>query len=263
MPIEQPVGLHAANVPDDVALIQALINLNLPRLPGVSFLAEDGVFGPSTSSAIQEFQQVVATPGNTSGVIEPGSATMDALTSAITGNLDELILQIVMPLSAPALANRYMSPLSEAMANNEINTPLRQAHFLAQLGHESGSLRFAAELSSGRQYEGRLDLGNTEAGDGERFKGRGLIQLTGRANYTAFGKARGRDFVTGGNPELLASDPNLAADCSGWFWSVHKLNALADSDDAVKITRVINGGTNGLADRQRRLKLTRCFLAAG
>lgn len=261
MPIDQPVGRDAPNQPDDVVLIQALINLNLQQLPGISFLSEDGVFGPSTSSAIQEFQEAVATPGNASGVVEPGSPTLNALTAAITGNLDPLTLQILMPLSAATLANRYLSALAAAMTGNQIDTPLRQAHFLAQLGHESGSLRYSAELSSGQQYEGRADLGNTQPGDGPRFKGRGLIQLTGRANYTAFGNARGRDFVTGDNPGLLASDPNLAADCSGWFWSVHNLNAVADADDVVRITRIINGGVNGLDDRKRRLKLTRCFLA--
>jgi putative chitinase len=241
-------------------MIQALINLNLSRLPGITFLSEDGVFGPSSRSAIEEFQQTIATPGGSSGVIEPDSPTLNALTSAITGALDANVLQILMPLAAAAVANLYIDPLTKAMADNEINTPLRQAHFLAQLGHESGSLRFAAELSSGQQYEGRKDLGNTQPGDGPRFKGRGLIQLTGRANYTAFGKTRNRDFISGNNPDLLASDPNLAADCSGWFWDVNKLNALADSDQPLKITKVINGGTNGLDDRLRRLRLTKCFL---
>jgi putative chitinase len=260
MLIDQPVGVNAPNRPDDVVMIQALFNLNLSRMPGIAFLTQDGVFGNASRSAIQEFQRTVATPGSSSGVIEPGSATLTALTSAITGALNVHVLQIVMPLSAPAVAELYIDPLTRAMAENQINTPLRQAHFLAQLGHESGSLRFAAELSSGEQYEGRKDLGNTYPGDGPRFKGRGLIQLTGRSNYTLFGKARTRDFVTGNNPELLASDANLAADCSGWFWAYNNLNALADADQALKITKVINGGTNGLDDRLRRLRLTKCFL---
>jgi putative chitinase len=260
MPIDQPVGVNAPNLPDDVVMIQALINLNLSRLPGITFLSEDGVFGPSSRSAIEKFQQTIATPSGSSGVIEPDSPTLNALTSAITGVLDVNVLQILMPPAAASVASLYIDPLTRAMADNEINTPLRQAHFLAQLGHESGSLRYAAELSSGQQYEGRKDLGNTQPGDGPLFKGRGLIQLTGRANYTAFGKARNRDFITGNNPNLLASDPNLAADCSGWFWDVNKLNALADYDQPLKITKVINGGTNGLDDRLRRLRLTKRFL---
>jgi len=260
MPIGQPVGVNAANVPDDVVLIQALINANLGLLPGILFLSEDGAFGPSTRSAIQEFQQTVVTPGSASGVISPGDATLSALMAGIPGSFSGDSLRIVMPLADAPTAGRFFDALTSAMAANQINTPLRQAHFLAQLGHESGSLRYTAELSSGAQYEGRLDLGNTQPGDGPRFKGRGLIQLTGRANYTAFGAARGRDFITGDNPGLLASDAGLAADCSGWFWAVNKLNAVADLDDAVKITKIINGGFNGLDDRLRRLKLTRCFL---
>ncbi len=260
MPIGQSVGVNAANQPDDVLLIQALINVNLGQLPGVTFLSEDGSFGPSTRSAIQEFQQTVVTPGSTSGVIEAGSPTLAALMAGIPGSLTGEVLRIVMPLADEATAGKYMDAIAAAMDKNQINSPLRQAHFLAQLGHESGSLRYTSELSSGQQYEGRKDLGNTQPGDGPRFKGRGLIQLTGRANYTAFGTARARDFVTGDNPGLLASDAGLAADCSGWFWSVHNLNAVADADDALKITRVINGGTNGLDDRLRRLKLTKCFL---
>jgi putative chitinase len=263
MPIDQPVGVNAPNHPDDVVLIQALFNLNLARLPGISFLTEDGAFGPSSRAAITEFQQTMATPGSGSGVIEPGGDTFHALMSAITGNFDVNVLQIVMPFSSSSMAELYIDPLTKAMANNQIDTPLRQAHFLAQLGHESGSLRFAVELSSGQQYEGRQDLGNAQPGDGPRFKGRGLIQITGRANYTAFGKARHRDFVSGNNPELLASDPDLAADCSGWFWSAHNLNALADADQPLKITKVINGGTNGLDDRLRRLRLTKCLLGVG
>jgi putative chitinase len=255
--INQPVGANAPNNPDDVTMIQALLNLNLPQLVGVTWLAEDGAYGAATHAAIEAFQKTIKATG---GIIEPASPTLNALASAITGAFDEIVLEIVMPLCAGTLAALYVDPLRSAMAGNDISTPLRQAHFLAQLGHESGSLRYAAELSSGEQYEGRKDLGNTDAGDGARFKGRGLIQLTGRANYTAYGKARGRDFVTGPNPDLLASDAHLAADCAGWFWNEHSLNAIADADDATKITKVINGGTNGLDDRLRRLRLTKVFL---
>jgi putative chitinase len=260
MCITKSVGAGAPNQKDDVRLIQALLNLNLSRLPGVPFLTEDGAFGPHTLAVIQEFQTQIATPGSASGVIDPDDATMTALRSVVTGTLDANVLRIIMPLSTDAQANTFLGPLVEAMNANEINTPLRQVHFLAQLGHESASMRFTEEIASGAAYEGRADLGNTQPGDGKRFKGRGLIQITGRANYTAYGKARNRDFITGDNPKLLATDPNLAADCSGWFWDTRKLNALADQDNVLKITKRINGGTNGLDDRKSRLKLAKCLL---
>lgn len=260
MCISTPVGKGAPNQKDDVRLIQALLNLNLSRMPGMPFLTEDGAFGPRTLAVIQEFQNQVATPGSASGVINPDDATLAALRSVVTGTLDATVLKIIMPLSTDELANTFLGPLVAAMSGNEINTPLRQAHFISQLGHESASMRYTEEIASGAAYEGRADLGNTQPGDGKRFKGRGLIQITGRANYTAYGKARSRDFITGDNPKLLATDPNIAADCSGWFWDTRKLNPLADQDKVLTITRKINGGTNGLDDRKSRLKLAKCLL---
>jgi putative chitinase len=260
MCISQSVGRNAPNQHDDVRLIQALLNLNLSRITGVPFLAEDGGYGPHTQAVIEQFQTQVATPGTASGVIDPGDDTLAALRSVVDGQLNANVLRILMPLSTDVLAGKYLDPLVAAMNANEINTPLRQAHFLAQLGHESLSMVYSEEIASGKAYEGRADLGNTQPGDGPRFKGRGLIQITGRANYTAYGTARSRDFVTGDNPNLLATDPNIAADCSGWFWATRKLNALADQDDVLTITKRINGGTNGLADRESRLKLAKCLL---
>lgn len=260
MCISQSVGLNAPNQSDDVTLIQALLNLNVSLLPGVPFLLEDGVLGPYSQSVIQQFQNLVATPGAASGVIDPGSATLAALRAAVNGQFDSSLLQILMPLSSRDRAVMFTAPLVASMNANQVNTPIRQAHFLAQLGHESGSLIYTAELASGAAYEGRVDLGNTQPGDGPRFKGRGLIQITGRTNYTSYGNDRGRDYITGLNPNLLATDPNIAADCSGWFWATRQLNQLADSDDLLTITKRINGGTNGLDDRARRLKLAKCLL---
>lgn len=260
MCISQSVGRAASNQTDDVRIIQALLNLNMSRVPGSSFLTEDGGIGPRTQAAIEAFQTQVATPGAASGVIEPGSATLAALRSVVDGQLSAAVLRILMPLSTDALANKYFDPLVTAMQANAINTPLRQVHFLAQLGHESASMIYTEELASGQAYEGRKDLGNTQPGDGPRFKGRGLIQITGRANYTAYGKARSSDFITGDNPKLLATDPNTAADCSGWYWDTRKLNGLADQDNVRAITKVINGGFNGLPDRISRLALAKCLL---
>lgn len=157
--------------------------------------------------------------------------------------LDQLIK--IMPY-ARARAATFLAPLNDTMTEFGIDTPARQASFLAQVGHESGQLRYVRELASGTAYEGRKDLGNTQPGDGVRFKGRGLIQITGRANCLACGKALGVDLVS--NPALLES-PVLAARSAGWFWATHGLNELADAGDQTKVTRRINGGTNGLADR--------------
>ena len=143
-------------------------------------------------------------------------------------------------------ANRFCQFLNEAMGRFDINSPERQAAFLAQVGHESGRLRYVEELASGRAYEGRADLGNSEPGDGVRYKGRGLIQITGRGNYAKASEALDVDFI--GEPELLER-PGYACLSAAWFWATHGLNELADTGDFRKITRRINGGFNGLADR--------------
>jgi putative chitinase len=127
----------------------------------------------------------------------------------------------------------------------------RVAAFIAQVGHESGQLRWVREIwgptAQQAGYEGRADLGNTVKGDGSKYRGRGLIQVTGRANYAACGEALVLDLI--GKPELLEL-PQNASMSAAWFWSVKGLNTLADQGEFVKITRRINGGVNGLADRQ-------------
>ena len=142
--------------------------------------------------------------------------------------------------------------LNAAMTEFEINTPLRQAAFIAQVLHESGMLKWTSEIwgptLAQRHYEDRDDLGNTVPGDGLRFRGRGLLQTTGRANYKATGKALGADLIA--NPERLA-EPELASRSAGWFWKTHGCNQFADKEQFVLLTRRINGGVNGLEDRQR------------
>lgn len=152
--------------------------------------------------------------------------------------------QIAIYASADNIA-AYIDMLNDTMDKYEIGTPLRQAHFLAQIIHESGSFAYTTELDSGEAYEGRTDLGNTQPGDGPLFKGRGFIQLTGRANYSLYGLSLGVDLID--DPDLVATQ--YPADVSGWFWSNHSLNALADADNVNAITRMINGGYNGLQDR--------------
>jgi putative chitinase len=128
-----------------------------------------------------------------------------------------------------------------------LDTGLRLAHFMGQCAHESGGFRYMEEIASGQAYEGRADLGNTQPGDGRRYKGRGPIQLTGRANYRAFGREVGIDFEA--HPEIVAY-PSIGLLAAVRYWNNRGLNALADADDLMGITRKINGGTNGLDDRK-------------
>lgn len=137
---------------------------------------------------------------------------------------------------------------------NNINTPLRIAHFLAQLEHESGGFKYLTELggkSYFNKYEGRKDLGNSQSGDGYKFRGRGYIQVTGRANYAELSKDTGIDFVA--NPDLLSQEVNAIISAI-WFWNKRGLNKYADSDDIKTITRKINGGYNGFDHRKKLLE---------
>lgn len=131
-------------------------------------------------------------------------------------------------------------------------TPLQKAHFLAQVAHESDGFKTATEYASGRAYEGRKDLGNTQPGDGVRFKGRGLIQITGRANYAEYSRDVYGDDRCVRDPTRLAGLPDAVL-AAGWYWACKGINKLADADDVVAVTRRINGGTNGLADRREWL----------
>jgi putative chitinase len=172
-------------------------------------------------------------------------------TFAITGDH----LRRIMPNLPEAKRNTYLPFLAEAMEDHEINTPLRAAAFLAQIAHESAELRFMQELwgptAQQKKYEPpsdlAKDLGNTAPGDGFRYRGRGPIQITGRANYKKYGELLGVDLV--GNPDLAAT-PEYAFQIAGLFWSLRGLNKLADAEDFTTITRRINGGLTGLAERQ-------------
>ena len=159
------------------------------------------------------------------------------------------LLQILP--NAGQKAGVFAPVLNTAMSKYQIVTPLRIAAFIAQVGHESGQLRYVREIwgPTPQQlgYEGRKDLGNTVPGDGSKYRGRGLIQITGRANYAECAEALGLDLIS--HPELLEL-AQYAAMSAAWFWGKTGLNTLADKSEFVTITRRINGGTNGLADRQ-------------
>jgi predicted chitinase len=159
-------------------------------------------------------------------------------------NFDQLA---AIAIHCPLDRIRQLLPhINATMAEYSINTPLRICHFLAQICHESDGLNTTREYASGADYEWREDLGNIYAGDGVRFRGRGLVQITGRYNFSEVGKALGIDLIA--NPDRL-EDFDLAARSAGWFWDSRNLNHYADADDFDRIMRIINGSNNGEIDR--------------
>jgi putative chitinase len=178
-------------------------------------------------------------------------------------------------LLALGIEGKWFEPLQETFEKYQINTPKRQACFIGQCMHESGGFKFLREnlnysakalmatwpsrfpdadiaekyarqpeMIANKVYSGRM--GNTEDGDGAKYIGRGLIQLTGKDNYKAFGEAIGEDLVA--NPQLV-EEPRYAALSAGWFWNKRGLNALADAMDITNLTVRINGGRIGIDDR--------------
>lgn len=156
------------------------------------------------------------------------------------------VLVKMEPNGKPWILDGLADAMPIIVERYKINTTTRQTHFLATLAHESDHFRTTREYASGAAYEGRKDLGNTQPGDGKRFRGRGLIQLTGRANYAAASAAMGEDYI--GNPDLVERFP-AAAMVSGWFWQKNDINKHADKDDVRAVCKVVNGGYNGLDSR--------------
>lgn len=148
--------------------------------------------------------------------------------------------------------------LRPTLSRYGISTQLRIAHFTAQIMHESAGLRTTEEFASGKAYEGRASLGNNQPGDGPRFKGRGLLQLTGRANYQKMGHSLDVDLIN--NPDK-AADPKLSLLIACEYWDQRAINRHADHDDLIEVTRAVNGGLNGLADRRRYLSKAKEKLA--
>lgn len=186
------------------------------------------------------------------------------------------------------IGEQWVEPLNETFEKYEINTPKRQACFIGQCMHESGGFKFLREnlnysakglvatwpsrfpneehaeeyarkpeTIANKVYSGRM--GNTEDGDGAKYIGRGLIQLTGKDNYKAVTEALGTDFI--GQPQLL-EEPRYAALSAGWFWNKKGLNALADAGDIDTMTKRINGGSIGIADRKAKIDMVSKYLVA-
>ena len=157
----------------------------------------------------------------------------------------------------------FLRPMNDAMAKEEITTIICASHFLSQLLHETGMLQFIEEVADGSAYEGRHDLGNDYPGDGEKFKGRGAFQVTGRKAYQKYGLYSGQDIVN--HPEILLQ-PHYAIDSAVWFFCVYKHDPAdankpliddANNDNFLRVTYLINGGFNGVQNRLRLLN--RCY----
>jgi putative chitinase len=260
MCISKSVGQSGQNDMTDVMVFQILFNLNIPRFPDPKPIAlnPDGRIGRKTIDAIEAFEKIVMQLPGSDGMVAPGDATVKALLAGLPAGPSKEKLRVVMPRALPETVDVYFAPLVAGMKKYGITTDLRMAHFIAQIGHETASFRYSEEIADGSAYEGRIDLGNTQSGDGRRFKGRGLIQLTGRANYDAYSRATGIDYVS--HPELVASDPFVAVDVACWYWDRRKINVLADADDVKAVTKAINGGYNGLDDRMEYLARAKAVL---
>lgn len=209
----------------------------------------DGSFGPGTEGKVKEWQKANGLTDD--GVV--GDGTWNKMFPAENSPV---------PTSPFKLENlkglipdSVIAQIPDTAAKFNITTPLRLAHFLAQCSHESGKFKWVTEFASGKAYEGRKDLGNTQPGDGVRYKGRGFVQLTGRSNYTKFSKFINEDCIA--NPDLVATKYPLAS--AAFFFNSNNLWMICDkgSDSAtvLAVTKRVNGGTNGLAERQHYFDL--------
>jgi putative chitinase len=217
-------------------------------------LTADGSFGPKTDAAVKVWQKANGLKDN--GVVD--DTTWGKMFGSTQTIKEDVVITPVTGLNINKLKglvpDSVLSQIPETAKKFNITTNLRLAHFLSQCAHESGNWKYKLEIASGKAYEGRKDLGNTQEGDGVRFKGRGYIQCTGRANYKKFSDFIGEDCVS--NPDLIANKYPLAS--AGFFFNSNKLWVICDlgfTDDVVtKVTKRVNGGVNGLSDRLKHFK---------
>lgn len=204
-----------------------------------------GAFDNATLTALREWQRLNGL--EVSGQFGPDE--LEAMERAVDASFNLQQFQANAPGIPEDTLREYLPHLNAAMFRADITTDARKAVFIAQLGHESDGFNTLEEYASGADYEGRTDLGNLHPGDGRRFKGRGPIQITGRDNYTSYGRAIGVDLVS--NPELAAT-PEIGFRLAAEYWNRTGLNQYADRGQFDTVTQRINGGQNGAADRRSR-----------
>lgn len=261
MCIESSVGKGGVNDKVDIKVIQAALNLCIDdKFKLDAKLNVNGKMDDETAHAIYEFQATLPDVAKPDGVVGKNGKTLQAIKNKINKGLNTDSLLAIMAHGNASTIQTFLPLFKTEVVKYQADSPLRFSHFLAQVGHESLSLVYTEELASGAAYEGRKDLGNTEQGDGKRFKGRGLIQLTGRKNYAAYGEYACLNLLQTGNETMVSKIPAYAVDASLWFWKTHNLNTRADVDDLKGITRRVNGGYNGLTDRQKYLNRAKFFL---
>jgi predicted chitinase len=203
------------------------------------------VYDDATVAGLREWQRLYGLPASDTF----GPAQLTALDRAVACSFNLQQFQANAPGVPESTLTEYLPHLNAAMYRANIDSDARKAMFIAQIGHESDGFNTLEEYASGSAYEGRTDLGNVHRGDGRRFKGRGPIQITGRANYTSYGEAIDQDLVN--HPELAAT-PEVGFRLAAEYWTRNDLNRYAHRGQIDTVTERINGGQNGQADRRSR-----------
>lgn len=254
-----PGNLLEPGNPNHAAVKQMQARLNLLGYTGASgqTLVVDGDFGANTLAAVNSFKTLNSL-GNTGAYQgKVGEQTWNKLfsTTAMKPTPTTAILVNAAQLNTIGWRNvkdSVLKDLNDCLQRFSINTAPRLRHFISQCSHESGAGHYTREIASGTAYEGRADLGNTQTGDGPRYKGAGYLQMTGRNNYQSFANAIGDPRVMEGVDYVAEHYPWTSA---GYWWNTHKMNQMCDAGASVKeITRRVNGGYNGLQDREMYYK---------
>jgi putative chitinase len=219
------------------------------RLQDLGFLSSnsvDGIYGAQTQNAFVQFKR--ATRQSDLDILGPGSAELLIELKPLPGDGTLISKVQAEKIYGCSIQTQQLQDLNDCLKQFQINTPPRMRHFLSQTAHESGGLQWLKEIADGSAYEGKTKLGNTQPGDGPRFKGAGVIQLTGRDNYQAFANFIRDPKVMDGVDYVSMMYPFSSA---GFWWHNNEMNALCDRGATVEeVTKRVNGGLKGLADRK-------------